>query len=195
MKKIIFTISIIVLLYSLIFPILYFFPQLNESIGLFFYLASPLFAIIIIVGSITSVFYLVMFFIKKRNISHTIRFSCYLFLLSFLVFPTTFLFPKPLPTGSFELSFSENIWKNNEFAEITNRQKMLGDLINNILPGKNENEIIQLLGKPYYRDNKNYIIGYELGAERDIFLRLDSEWLEISFDENGNYRKSSVNVD
>ena len=136
-----------------------------------------------------------MFFLKKRNISSITRFSCYLFLLSLSVFPITYLFPKPLPTGSYEINFSENLWKNNEFAKITDRQKMLGDLINNILPEKNENEIIQLLGKPYYRDNKNYIIGYELGAERDISFRLDSEWLEIYFDENGNYRKSSVYVD
>ena len=200
MKKAILILAIVVLLYSLVFPILYFFPSLNASIlTFFFYLSSPLFAFIIIVGTLASIYFLIMSLTKKRKITSISRTSYYLFLLSFIVFPITYTFPKPLPTGSFDLTFSETLWKKSELVsdslQITYLQKMLGDLINIVLPGKSEAEIIKLLGEPEFRDIKNYKIIYELGAERDTFIRIDFEWLEIVLDEKGIYKKSIVSVD
>lgn len=200
MKKAILILAIVVLLYSLVFPILYFFQSLNDSIlTFFFYLSSPLFAIIIIVGTLTSIYFLIKSLIKKEKITSISRTSYYIFLFSFIVFPVTYMFPKPLPTGSFDLTFSETLWKKSELVsdslQITNRQKMLGDLINIVLPGKSEAEIIKLLGEPEYRDIKDFKIEYVLGAERDTFIRIDFEWLEIVLDEKGIYKKSIVSVD
>ena len=184
MKKTILILAIVVLLYSLVFPILYFFPSLNASIlTFFFYLSSPLFAIIIIVGALTSIYFLIKSLIKKGKINSISRTSSYLFLLSFIVFPITYMFPKPLPTGSFDLTFSKTLWKKSELGsdsiQITNRQKMLGDLINIVLPGKSEAEIIKLLGEPEHRDIKKYKIIYELGAERDTFIPVSYKHLTL----------------
>src|SRR5205085_9708948 len=58
--------------------------------------------------------------------------------------------PRSLPTGSFVMRFDRSAWidpRASDFREndITPRQKMLGDVVTNVIPGKTRTESEQLL--------------------------------------------------
>ena len=60
--------------------------------------------------------------------------------------------PRPLPSGSHELPFDSSQWKDPRSEhyvanEITPRQKMLADVVSNVLPGRTREQIEQALGR------------------------------------------------
>jgi hypothetical protein len=97
--------------------------------------------------------------------------------------------------------FVAEVWKNPESAryvpyDLTLRQRMLDDVLENILPGSTQSEIIALLGEPtdtgyFFQSGRDLI--YVLGAERG--LGVDSEWLLIWFDNSGNFERYEIVVD
>ena len=79
-----------------------------------------------------------------------------------------------LPNGSHLQAFDSEIWIANDYSildreEITNRQKMLGDVVENILPGKSRNEIIKLLGLSS-DDSLQPTLLFYLGPARGAFF-------------------------
>ena len=74
---------------------------------------------------------------------------------------------------------------------ITERQKMLGDVVENILPGKTRNEIIVLLGLSS-DDSYQPTLLYFLGPARADFFGVEVEWLIIHLDSSGHYEKYVV---
>lgn len=108
-----------------------------------------------------------------------------------------------LPYGSDALPFSSQKWKAKTSATdydddfITTRQKMLGDVVENILPGKTNLEVELLLGESLdvqYGDTTRDIV-YYMGAERGSYFKIDSEWLLIWFDENGLFERYVLHTD
>jgi len=101
------------------------------------------------------------------------------------------------PNGSDLRKFDSAIWQSEFSTEpdnnlISEREKMLKDLVENVLPGKTKNEIEKLLGKsletPYFTSiNKDLI--YYMGPERDSYMNIDSEWLLIWLDESDRFEK------
>ncbi len=111
-------------------------------------------------------------------------------------------FPERLPAGSNLRKFDPVIWKHPSSTDynegISEREKMLKDLVTQVLPGKSKDEIIGLLGEPletlYFRKiNKDMI--YYLGPERDNFLSIDSEWLLIWLDKDKYFKKYRIRND
>ena len=108
-----------------------------------------------------------------------------------------------LPEGSFELEFDESVWKSPKGLEldennITLRQKMLGDLVNNHLIGKGKERVVAMLGEPSSKmdpDGEGPSLSYPTGFERQSYMRIDSEWLLIVFDSSGIANDYSVGVD
>lgn len=199
MKKVILTTAIITFVYSLVFPIIYFVPSIRE-LSILFFLGSPILIVIIVIGFIISLILLIISVIKKRDVNPFIRWSNYLFILSFMIFPITYIFPKPLPTGSYEMKFEEQLWKNAKLYNIDQkysvRQRMVGNLIDHILPNKKETEIITILGEPSTKkieDSEKFLL-YEMGQQRDGFFNIDTEILEIYLDENNIYKEAIVQV-
>lgn len=80
--------------------------------------------------------------------------------------------------------------------ELSPRQKMLDDVVENILPGSTQLEIEALLGPStntgYFSKSRRDLI-YNLGAERG--LGVDSEWLLIWFDDSGNFERHEIVTD
>ena len=108
-----------------------------------------------------------------------------------------------LPSGSYRLEFVQSIWQDqtsSEFVQgdITPRQKMLGDLLRNVLPGRSREEVEELLGPsletPYFKDTGRDLI-YILGPQRDSFISIDSEWLLIWFDTSGRLERHEIYTD
>ena len=108
-----------------------------------------------------------------------------------------------LPTGSFTLRFDTAGWQESKSAEyvigdITPRQKMLGDVVSHILPGRNHTEIEQLLGPslrtPYFEETGRDLI-YVLGPQRNSFIRIDSEWLLVWLDKSGQFQRYAIYTD
>lgn len=108
-----------------------------------------------------------------------------------------------LPDGSYELPFNDVRWRSGESLEsddnqITLRQKMLGDLVENHLIGRERNEVMTMLGEPSTKmdpDGEGSAMSYPTGFERSSYMRIDSEWLLIEFDLSGKSIKYSIGVD
>ena len=102
-----------------------------------------------------------------------------------------------LPKGSDLRKFDSIVWQDENSIKpdknlISEREKMLKDLVENVLPGKTRNEIENLLGKSletsYFASIKKDFI-YYMGPERDSYMNIDSEWYLIWLDESGRFKK------
>ncbi|MCP4371622.1 MAG: hypothetical protein GY797_26395 [Deltaproteobacteria bacterium] len=102
-----------------------------------------------------------------------------------------------LPTGSDSKQFDSAIWKDESSTKldknlISEREKMLKDLVENVLPGKTKIEIQNLLGNSLetaYFSSINKDLIYYMGPERDNYITIDSEWLLIWLDESDKFKK------
>jgi hypothetical protein len=108
-----------------------------------------------------------------------------------------------LPTGSHLLPFDRSAWLDPASSEpvkgdITPRQKMLANVVNHVLPGRDRREVENLLGRSletlYFKSTGRDLI-YILGPERDSLMRLDSEWFLIWFDASGRLRRYEIYTD
>lgn len=106
-----------------------------------------------------------------------------------------------LPPGSFALPFDATAWQAPDASELvvgddTPRQKMVGDVIERVLPGKQRHEVEALLGSSdgeYFTESGRDLL-YRLGMQRDV-VSLDSEWLLIWLDEAGRFERAAVWTD
>jgi hypothetical protein len=122
-----------------------------------------------------------------------------LFLVSFA---TMQVVRKGQPLGSYAARFDGEVWRLPDAAEavmgdLTPRQKMVGDLIDNVLPGKTRDEIVTLLGpvgETSYLATTGRDILYPLGLERGP-ITMDSEWLLIWLDADGRFVRAAVKND
>lgn len=100
--------------------------------------------------------------------------------------------PKFLPNGSHSQSFNSDLWIADDSIlvrdGITNRQKMLGDVIDNVLPGKSRNEIIKLLGLSSDDTNQPALLFY-LGPARGDSSGVEVERLRVHLGPSGNFEK------
>jgi hypothetical protein len=108
-----------------------------------------------------------------------------------------------LPTGSHLRSFDRAGWQDAGSADyvagdITPRQKMLGDVVESVLPGRSRAELEKILGPSletaYFRSSGRDLI-YVLGPQRDSYLAIDSEWLLIWLDKDGRFRRYAIATD
>lgn len=112
------------------------------------------------------------------------------------------LIPKALPTGSELIKFDTAVWKQEMATKYdgnpTLRQKMLKDLVDNLLPGEYGKGIESLLGpssKTEHFKSKKMDLIYYTGSQRDRVDDIDSEWLLIWLDSKGKFRKYEVVCD
>ncbi len=105
-----------------------------------------------------------------------------------------------LPSGSNLRSFDSAQWKDElssdaASGEISVRQQMLGDVVDNVLPGRDRRELEEMLGPsletPYFARSGRDLI-YLMGAERDSMFGVDSEWLLIWLDRSGRFERYQV---
>jgi hypothetical protein len=79
----------------------------------------------------------------------------------------------------------------------TVRQRMVGDVVQRLLPGKSRGEIERLLGPSldtkYFKETGRDLI-YVLGPERS-FISIDDEWLLIWLDQAGRFRQAEMVTD
>ncbi|WP_342349061.1 hypothetical protein [uncultured Nitrospira sp.] len=120
-------------------------------------------------------------------------------ILTPLIFAVHRYIPRALPTGSDTKIFDSAIWKSESSTDwnggITVREKMLKEVIEKILPGKSRQDIENALGPsletPYFSSLDKDLI-YYLGPERDGLFNIDSEWLLIWIDEEGNFKRYMI---
>ena len=97
--------------------------------------------------------------------------------------------------------FDPEIWQNPNSVkyvsyDLTLRQRMVDDVLENVLPGSTQDEIETLLGASTNTDlffSREYDLIYILGAERG--LGVDSEWLLIWFSDFGNFERYEITTD
>lgn len=109
-----------------------------------------------------------------------------------------FILPSVLPVNSYDMPFETKMWQSESGLKfdknlVTPRQRMLGDLIKNILPGKTKAQISEALGAPdgtrfaHWADMV-YVLGPQGG------YGVDYEWLKIDL-ENDVFKDASVAFD
>jgi hypothetical protein len=100
--------------------------------------------------------------------------------------------PTFLPNGSHSQPFDSETWIADDSIlardGITNRQKMLGDVVENVLPGKSGNEIIRLMGLSSDDTNQPTLLFY-LGPARGDSSGIEVERLRVHLDPSGNFEK------
>jgi len=108
--------------------------------------------------------------------------------------------PKFLPNGSHSQPFDSDLWIADDSIlvkeGITNRQKMLGDVIENVLPGKSKNEIIRNLGltsddtnHPVLDDLNQPTLVFYFGPARKDFMGVQAEYLKVYLDPSEHFTK------
>jgi hypothetical protein len=108
-----------------------------------------------------------------------------------------------LPAGSCLLAFDAAVWqdpKSSEFVEndITPRQKMLHDIVRNVIPGRTRAEVEARLGPSLdtsYFDNAGGGLIYHTGPQRDSLFAIDTESLLIWFDDEGKFARFRISSD
>lgn len=132
---------------------------------------------------------------KRKAISSSIIIGPILSLTILIMWSTEPYIPKILPSGSHLQSFDSDLWLADDSTVlkegITDRQKMLGDVVEHVLPGKSRNEIIRLLGLSS-DDSNQATLNYYLGSARGDFSGIHIESLKIHFDASGYFKKYSV---
>lgn len=79
--------------------------------------------------------------------------------------------------------------------DITNRQKMLGDVIRTVVRNNHKESIIKTLGPsedPDYFASSGRDLIYRTGPQRDSMFAIDSEWLLLWFGADGRVSRYEV---
>jgi len=175
------------------------FPRLFKFLVLLVLISCFIF--IVIAGVISAIIICITLIIKRKPNQILITFTTSMltivgfFIISYYMAPIL----RPLPRGSDLKYFNSELWKLESSIDcimgISEREKMLKDLIKNILPEKTEKQIIDLLGVPsdelYFRTWKPDML-YFLGPQRDGFVNIDSEWLLIWLDDKRYFKKYRI---
>jgi hypothetical protein len=100
------------------------------------------------------------------------------------------------------MPFDATVWNNPKSSEyrkdhLTERQRMLRDVVEHVLHGRCEADIVKDLGAsmdtPYFRSTGRDLI-YVLGPESGLFA-IDSEWLLIWLDDKRCFKRHKVVTD
>jgi hypothetical protein len=132
---------------------------------------------------------------RNRDLNSAVAIGPTISLTILILFLCAPYMPKFLPNGSHLQPFDSELWIADDSIlvrdGITNRQKMLGDVIEKVLPGKSRNEIIRLLGLSSDDSNQPTLLFY-LGPARGDSSGIAVEWLKIHLGPNGNFEKYEV---
>lgn len=174
------------------------FPQSRTSLSFGF---GMFLVLILFLGLISTLSIPLIYLFGKKP--HSVIWQTSLLTMTIVSFWLTLAgyLPRNLPTESDLLKFDSDAWKKDESMPlpkdlVTARQKMLEDLVENVLPDKTKEEIINILGPQTETSNfkGGYDLIYVLGPQRDSVMGLDYEWLLMHF-KNGRFRKYSIEVD
>jgi hypothetical protein len=136
---------------------------------------------------------------KEEPANPTHKSFIFLMAVGFALSILSYIFFPLINDAYYHQKFDSKVWKDNAKAFdfdvnlYTPRQKMIDDLVDNVLPGLTRDEINDLLGDPdsglLSVENESNIV-YVLGPERG--LGVDSQCLLISFDELGYFQKYEI---
>ncbi len=189
---------VLLLLLALYFGLMllpHFVPAAGETVWSFYYMLSVPVVLLVLLGCAVA-----WLFVRKRPL-------LIVALGGLLMFPVALLasqlLARGLPTGSYTRPFDVTAWRAAgaaDFVEgdITPRQKMLGQVVHRVLPGRTRAEIEALLGPSldtsYFVETGRDLI-YVTGPERTSLFAIDSEWLLIWLDEQGRFERYQIVTD
>lgn len=204
----VFSLPIAVSLYAAIILAPNRFPILGTSIPFFFYVLS-VGAVALALSLVVLVAALALFWARARQhqpspVLRGLLIAAGLSLIGVAaVAALARIIPSGLPAGSLLATFDSVAWRQPASAEfvdgdVTVRQKMLGDLVKNLLPGRTRAELEAILGPsldtPYFKESGSDLI-YVLGPQRDSFFPIDSEWLLIWVDSSERFERYAIYTD
>lgn len=106
-----------------------------------------------------------------------------------------------LPTGSFAMAFDRQAWAPMPRGDssIKDRQKMLADVIKNVVEGSTYEDVRAALGPTedasWLDESRGDILSYYMGPARDDMIPIDGEVLVIHFDAEGRVSRWYTFID
>ena len=175
--------------FKTLWPYQNWFQPVSMAYTLSLYLLFP--ALIIIFGSYSLIAWIISKK-KNKNLKPAVVIGPTISLTILLLYLCSPFMPQFLPNGSHLQLFNSELWIADDSIivndGITNRQKMLGDVVENVLPGKSRNEIIRLLGLSSDDSNQPTLLFY-LGPARGDSSGIEVEQLRVYLDHSGNFEK------
>lgn len=200
----------LVLAFTLYFGVLLvpeWYPDITSSIVYVGFLFTLPFALLVLaLTTVIGVAGLGVAWIRNQAARAGYRSLLQLSVLGFAVFGGSYFLAgalaRGLPQGSHVLDFDAGAWKQ-AGAEptgvtVTVRQKMLGDVVRNVLPHRSRQEIEALLGPSldtFYAAESGRDLIYLLGRQRNSIFAIDSEWLLIWLDDSGRFERFQIHTD
>lgn len=178
--------------------------QIFPASKILFGLITLVISLVTFLIGVVSIISISIKFLRKKKVGLFERDAAlsaiYITLFCFLVLPI--IAPYRLPEGSYDMKFDQQVWKQEETSTFsktgyTLRQKMIGDVIKNIIANKNRQEVLEILGPPTDTDKwqsmKSDHLIYVLGPDRG-FMPIDYEWLFVQF-EGEKFKRASIGTD
>ncbi|HEX6083713.1 MAG TPA: hypothetical protein VF266_04255 [Thermoanaerobaculia bacterium] len=167
----------------------HFVPAAGETILTIYYLFAVFVVLAVLLGC-----GVVWIFVRRKGL---LVISLGGLMLFAVITGLSVLYARGLPTGSFVRSFDAAAWRDSQYwaeGDITERQKMLGAVVRDVLPGRTRAEIVARLGPPsdaWWNCDMTYVTGPERGS----LFAIDSEWLLIDLDEQGRFERYRIATD
>lgn len=166
-----------------------------KPVSITYTLSLLLFLVLIVIFNLYSLIAWVMVKRENKDLNPVVVIGPTISVTILILYVCSPFMPKFLPNGSYLQSFDSDLWIGDDSTVlregITDRQKMLGDVVENILAGKSRNDIIRLLGLSSDDSNQPTLL-YYLGPARGDFFGVEVEWLEVYLDSSGRYQKYEV---
>lgn len=194
---------------SAAFFALQFLPHHVTRLHDFFSSLYPLFAGYVFVALVLGLFTAVVMWLCARDNDSRLRRRSWCATLAIIcctgigLSVASVVYARGLPVGSFSSPFDQELWSarsSSQYisADITARQKMLGDVIRTIVVNGNKQDILDKLGPSesdgYFSSSGRDLI-YRTGPQRDSLFAIDSEWLLIWFDSTGHTSRYEIRSD
>lgn len=191
--------KLMVLVTAVAFFALQFLPHHVTSLHGLFSFVDPLLAVLVfllaVIGVLSSA---TMWGIARESESKNNRRNWFVtfamvFVIGVALTIASRAYARGLPTGSFVKKFDQQTWSSTTSfqyvsGDITDRQKMLGDVVRQIVANGTKGNIIDKLGTSddcgYFASSGRDLI-YCTGPQRDSPFPIDNEWLLIWFDSEG----------
>jgi hypothetical protein len=171
-----------------------------QPVSMAYAISLLVFPAIIVISSLYSLIAWIISKKRNKDLKSAVVIGPTISVTILILYVCTPYLPKFLPNGSHLQPFNSELWIADDSIimkdGITNRQKMIGDVTKNILPGKSRNEIISHLGlfsddsnHPLIDDLNQPTLVFYLGPARRDFMGVSAEWLRVYLDPSGHFEK------
>jgi hypothetical protein len=163
-----------------------------QPVSIVYQISLIVFSVLIVICNLYSLIAWVLSKRRNKSLNSAVAIGPTISVTILFLYVCSPYMPQFLPNGSHLQAFNSELWIADDSIivndGITVRQKMLGDVVENVLPGKSRNEIIRLLGLSSDDSYQSTLLFY-LGPARGDSSGIEVEHLRVYLDHSKKYEK------